>query len=116
MRGVGIVLFLLAALALITPLASGSAMGRVGLFLLIAGLLEVYDGFRRARDADARAAWYNGASTVLIGVVVLNSTTLVAEAFVLLLGGWFLLDALRYGWRGSLRCAIVGAFACGTRR
>jgi len=99
-RGVGIVLFLLAALALITPLASESAMGRVGMFLLIAGLLEVYDGFRRARDADARAAWYNGASTLLIGVVVLNSTTLVAEAFVLLLGGWFLLDALRYGWRG----------------
>ena len=96
-RGVGIALFVLAALALITPLATESAMGRVGLLLLVAGLLEVYDGFRRARDADARAAWFNGASTLLIGVVVLNSTTLVAEAFVLLLGGWFLLDALRYG-------------------
>lgn len=99
-RGVGIALFALAALALITPIASGSAMARVGILLILAGFLEVYDGTRRARDVDAKAAWFNGASTFLIGVVVLNSTTLVAEVFVVLLGGWFLLDALRYAWRG----------------
>src|SRR6187200_3149447 len=73
-RGVGIALFVLAAIALITPLASETAMARVGMLLLVAGLLEVYDGFRRARDADARAAWFNGASTLLIRIVVLNST------------------------------------------
>ena len=67
-RGVGIALFILAALALITPLASQTATARVGMLLVAAGLLEVYDGFRRARDADARAAWSNGASTLLIGV------------------------------------------------
>jgi uncharacterized membrane protein HdeD (DUF308 family) len=99
-RGVGIVLFVLAALALITPIAVGSAMARVGLLLVMAGLLEVYDGFRRARDVDAKAAWVNGASTVVIGIVVLNSTTLVAEVFVLLLGAWFLFDAIRYARRG----------------
>lgn len=101
-RGVGLTLFVLAALALLTPLASSTAVSRVGLLLLIAGLLEVYDGFRRVRDADARAAWVNGASTLLIGVVVLNSTALVADAFLAVLGAWFLLDAFRharYGWR-----------------
>ena len=99
-RGVGVVLFGLAAVALITPLASETAMARVGLLLLLAGLLEVYDGFRRARAAEATAAWYNGASTLLIGIVVLNSTTIVAEVFVGLLAAWFLFDAGRYGWRG----------------
>ncbi|WP_291983648.1 metallophosphoesterase [Luteitalea sp.] len=99
-RGVGIALFALAGLALITPIATDSAMGRVGLLLLIAGLLEVYDGFRRSRDADARAAWVNGAGTMLIGVVVLNSTTLVTSAFLIVLGAWFFVDALRYARRG----------------
>jgi uncharacterized membrane protein HdeD (DUF308 family) len=99
-RGVGIALFILAALALVTPIAVGSAMGRVGMLLVLAGLLEVYDGFRRARDVDAKAAWFNGASTVVIGIVVLNSTVLVAEVFVLLLGGWFLFDAIRHARRG----------------
>ena len=83
----GVALFLLAALALITPLATESAVWRVGMLLLAACLLEVYDGFRRTRDADARAAWYNGASTLLIGVVVLNSTTLVAGAFLVVRHG-----------------------------
>ena len=99
-RGVGIALFVLAAVALVTPIASETAMARVGMLLLVAGLLEVYDGFRRARDADARAAWYNGASTLLIGIVVLNSTTIVAGVVIALLAAWFLFDAGRYGWRG----------------
>ncbi|AMY10000.1 Calcineurin-like phosphoesterase [Luteitalea pratensis] len=99
-RGVGIALFVLAAVALVTPIASESAMARVGMLLLAAGLLEVYDGCRRARDADARAAWYNGASTLLIGIVVLNSTTIVAGVVIGLLAAWFLFDAGRYGWRG----------------
>jgi uncharacterized membrane protein HdeD (DUF308 family) len=99
-RGVGIALFVLAALALITPLASQTATARVGMLLVAAGLLEVYDGFRRARDADARAAWSNGASTLLIGIVVLNSNTLVSEVLVGLLGAWFLFDAARYARRG----------------
>ena len=50
------------------------------LLLALAGLLEVYDGFRRARDADARAAWSNGASTTLIGMLVLGGGSLVAGA------------------------------------
>jgi uncharacterized membrane protein HdeD (DUF308 family) len=99
-RGVGVALFVLAAVALITPIASETAMARVGMLLLVAGVLEGYDGFRRARDADARAAWFNGASTLLIGVLVLNSTTIVAGVLIALLAAWFLLDAGRYGWRG----------------
>lgn len=75
-------------------------MARVGMLLVLAGLLEVYDGFRRARDVDAKAAWFNGASTFVIGIAVLNSTTVVAEVFVILLGAWFLFDGLRYAKRG----------------
>ena len=68
-RGLGLALFALAALALLTPLASEQATARVGLLLVLAGLLEVYDGFRRARDVDARAALSSGLVTVLIGGV-----------------------------------------------
>jgi uncharacterized membrane protein HdeD (DUF308 family) len=100
-RGVGVALFILAAVALITPLATETAMARVGMLLLVAGVLEGYDGFRRARDADARAAWYDGASTLLIGIVVLNSTTVVAGVVIAVLAAWFLFEAGRYGWRGA---------------
>jgi hypothetical protein len=99
-RGVGVALFVLAGLSLIAPLASGTTMHRVGFFLVLAGLLEVYDGFRRARNADARAAWSNGASTAALGLLILSGGSLVAGAFMVVLGGWFLLDALRYAWRG----------------
>ena len=100
-RGVGIVLFILAALALVTPIAAESAMARVGALLIVAGLLEVYDGFRRAHAADVRAAWIDGASTSLVGLVVLNSSTIVAEVFVGVLCAWFLFDAGRHAWRGQ---------------
>ena len=88
-------------------------MARVGMLLLAAGLLEVYDGFRRARDADARAAWYNGASTLLIGIVVLNSTTIVAGVVIGLLAAWFLFDAGRYGWRAWRRSSRDAPAAAG---
>ncbi len=100
-RGVGIALFVLAALALVTPIAAESAMARVGALLVVAGLLEVYDGFRRAHAADVRAAWIDGAGTALIGLVVLNSSAVVAEVFVAILGAWFLFDAGRHAWRGQ---------------
>ena len=99
-RGVGVVLFVLAALALLAPLASEQATGRVGLLLVLAGLIEGYDGFRRARNADAWAAWQSAIITLLIGLLVLNANTFVSGAFVLLLGAWFLLDAVRHAVRG----------------
>lgn len=110
-RGVGLALFVLAGLSLIAPLASGTTMHRIGFFLVLAGLLEVYDGSRRARDADARAAWSNGASTALIGLLVLNGGSLVAGAFMVVLGAWFLIDALRYASRGvaAVRAGREGA-------
>ncbi len=99
-RGVGLTLFLLAAIALLTPIASEQAIGRVGLLLVAAGVLEGYDGFRRSRLADARAAWQNAVITLLTGVLVLNATTFAPGAFVLLLFGWFLFDGVRHGARG----------------
>lgn len=98
-RGLGLALFALAALALLTPLISEQATARVGLLLVLAGLLEVYDGFRRSRDVDARAAWSSGLVTLLIGGVVLNATTLVSAVFIPALAAWFLVDAARYAWR-----------------
>ena len=64
-RGLGLALFALAALALLTPLISEQATARVGLLLVLAGLLEVYDGFRRSRDVDARAAWSSAPLSIM---------------------------------------------------
>ena len=99
-RDVAIALFALAALALLIPIATEQATARVGLLLVLAGLLEGYDGFRRTRDVDARDAWQSAAVTLLIGVIVLNATTLVSGVFLLLLGGWFFFDAARHARRG----------------
>ena len=99
-RGLGLALFALAGLALLTPLASEQATARVGLLLALAGLLELYDGVRRVRDEDARAAFSSGLVTLIIAGVVLNAGALVSGVFETLLAAWFLADAARYGWRG----------------
>ena len=96
-RLLAVVLCGLGGLAFFAPLVAGSsAESRVGLLLVLAGVTEVYHGFRRSSAEGRKAAWQSGAITGLMGVLVLNSDSLIFSAFLLFLGGWFALDAIRY--------------------
>jgi uncharacterized membrane protein HdeD (DUF308 family) len=95
------VLCVLGGLAILAPLMSGAnAESRVGFLLVIAAVIELYHGFRRSSEEGRKAAWQSGAVTVLMGILVLNSDTLIFSAFLLFLGGWFAFDAVRYIVRG----------------
>ncbi len=95
------VLCALGGLAILAPLMAGAnAESRVGLLLVLAAVIEVYHGFRRSSEEARKAAWQSGAVTVLMGILVLNSDTLIFSAFLLFLGGWFAFDAVRYILRG----------------
>jgi uncharacterized membrane protein HdeD (DUF308 family)/3',5'-cyclic AMP phosphodiesterase CpdA len=92
-----VVLCALGGLAILAPLMAGAnAESRVGLLLLLAAVIELYHGFRRSSSEARTAAWQSGAITLLMGVLVLNSDSLIFSAFLLFLGGWFALDAIRY--------------------
>jgi uncharacterized membrane protein HdeD (DUF308 family) len=100
-RLLAVVLFALGGLALLAPLVAGAnAESRVGLLLIIAALIELFHGFRRSSEEARKAAWQSGAVTILMGILVLNSNSLIFSAFLLFLGGWFAFDAVRYIVRG----------------
>jgi uncharacterized membrane protein HdeD (DUF308 family)/3',5'-cyclic AMP phosphodiesterase CpdA len=96
-RLLAVVLVVLGGLAILAPLIAGTnAESRVGLLLVVAAAIELYHGFRRSSAEGRRAAWQSGALTVLMGTLILNSDSLIFSAFLLFLGGWFAVDAVRY--------------------
>jgi uncharacterized membrane protein HdeD (DUF308 family)/3',5'-cyclic AMP phosphodiesterase CpdA len=101
------VLCALGGLAILAPLMAGTnAESRVGLLLILAAVSELYHGFRRSSEEGRKAAWQSGAVTVLMGILVLNSDTLIFSAFLLFLGSWFAFDAARYIVRGFGKKAL----------
>ncbi len=91
----------LAALAVSSPWFAGEGQAQlIGLLLIGAGLLEFWHGFRRSTPAGQRAAWLGGAVTIAMGVLVQNAAALAVTGVIVLLAGWFALDALRYVMRG----------------
>jgi len=91
----------MAVAALLSPVLAGEgAPPLVGLLLIGAGMLEAWQGFRRATIPGQRAAWIGGAITIAMGVLVSNAAALVATSIAALLAGWFALDAIRYIVRG----------------
>jgi len=68
--------------------------------LVFAGILEGLHGFRRSDPAAQRAAWQSAGISVLIGVLLINATWFMTGALVLLVAGWFAVDAARYAWVG----------------
>jgi uncharacterized membrane protein HdeD (DUF308 family)/3',5'-cyclic AMP phosphodiesterase CpdA len=99
--GLGLVVLTVAALAGLSPLFAGEGMAQfLALLLLGTGVLEVWHGFRRSAAAGQRAAWTGGAITMAMGLLVQNAAALAATGVVVLLAGWFALDAVRYVLRG----------------
>src|SRR5215510_3299641 len=91
------VVSLLALLATAAPLFAGSATPTVvGLALIDGACLELAHGVRRSTVEGRRSAWIGGAITLAMGTLVLQAGDLVGRAILLLLAGWFGLDAIRY--------------------
>jgi 3',5'-cyclic AMP phosphodiesterase CpdA/uncharacterized membrane protein HdeD (DUF308 family) len=91
------VVSLMAALAAAAPLFAGTATPTVvGLALIIGACLELAHGVRRSTPEGRRSAWIGGAITLAMGTLVLQAGDLVGRAILLLLAGWFGLDAIRY--------------------
>ncbi len=100
----------LGGLALISPIWPRGGVvvePRVGLFLILAALLEIFHGFRRSTDTAQRSAWISGAITLAIGLLLFQAPFLAGHALLVIFGGWFALDAIRHSIR-AFRAAKKG--------
>src|SRR5262252_6619513 len=104
------VVSLLAVLAVAAPLFAGLATPTVvGLALVVGACLELAHGVRRSTPEGRRSAWIGGAITLAMGTVVMQAGDLVGRAILLLLAGWFGLDAIRYAVGRTERDTPLGA-------
>jgi hypothetical protein len=118
--GFAAAVLLLAGVAVVAGLIGGPATPTaVGLALVTGAGLELAHGVRRSTPEGRRAAWIGGAITLAMGVLVLHAGNLVGRALLLLLAGWFGLDALRYavgsvaGAGASVRARALPALGYG---
>jgi len=94
----GVLVLLLGVLALAVPLWPELAPERrLGLLLGATGLAEMFHGFRRSDSIGRRAAWFGGAITLAMALLLWNAPALAGRTVVVLVAGWFLLDACRHG-------------------
>ncbi len=115
--GIVIAALLLAVLALLAPLGRAQVHGRVGLLLVLAAALEIAHGLRRATARGQRSAWFGGAITLGMGLLLINAPYLAVAALWLFLAGSFALDGTRYlldtlqiARKG--RISLLGILAC----
>jgi len=96
-RGMALLCTILAVLAIFAPwMARTAPAERVGVLLAAAAIAEIAHGFRRSAAAAQRSAWFNGLVTLAMGVLLVNAPWVAGAALVLLLAGWFALDAVRH--------------------
>lgn len=115
-NGLGAIALALGVLALLTPFSRIEVQGRVGLLVMLAAVLELAHGFRRATVAAQRAAWVGGAITLAMGVLLVNSPYFASTAIGLFLAGWFGLDGVRrlagaFQRKDTRRSALVWVLA-----
>ncbi len=102
--GLGACAVVLAALAAAAPLLWGAPIDVVGWLLILAALLEALHSARRGSGEARRTAYRSAGFTLFMGLVVLGAPHLVGTGLVLLLGGSYVLDGLRWIvvlWRGG---------------
>ncbi len=96
-RALGTAMLVLGTLALLVPLWPGFAPeGRLGVWLLLAGLLHIYHCFRRADPAERRSGWTGGVVTLLLGFLLMRMPELAGGAVLAVVAAWFAFDACRY--------------------
>jgi hypothetical protein len=97
--------FLLALLALLAPVWPGTSVENyLGGLLMWIALIEIFHGFRRSLETERRSAWYSGAFSLLIAVLLINAHLLLGNALYIFILIIFALDAVRYlfkYYRGS---------------
>ncbi|MBS1976429.1 MAG: metallophosphoesterase [Bacteroidetes bacterium] len=87
----------LTALALIYPVWPGTQLEEnLGFLLVWLGILEIYDGFRRADLADQRRAQLSGGLSLLMGALLINAILFQSAALHLFIVFIFMIDAIRY--------------------
>jgi len=92
--GIGV---FLGVLALLTPFWEvAEPASYVGGLLVWAALLEILHGFRRAEDQARFSAWFSGAITLLIGILLINAILFQGKPLVDFILILFLVDASRY--------------------
>ena len=107
-RGMALVCAVLALLAFLAPwMARTAPAERVGVLLAAAAILEITHGFRRSSAAAQRSAWTNGLVTLAMGILLINAPWVAGAALILLLAGWFALDAVRH-FAGAVRNLRTG--------
>jgi uncharacterized membrane protein HdeD (DUF308 family)/3',5'-cyclic AMP phosphodiesterase CpdA len=94
--GIGIFLGLLALLSPFWEVAEPASY--VGGLLIWAAILEIVHGFRRAENLSRMSAWFSGAITIVIGVLMLNANLFQREPLVDFILVLFLIDCARYMW------------------
>lgn len=92
--GLGI---LLGVLALLEPFMNVTEPASyIGGLLVWAALLEILHGFRRAENNSRTSAWFSGAITLLIGILLINAILFQRKSLTELILVLFLIDAIRY--------------------
>ncbi len=108
-----IVVVINAALALLAPFgAAEDPLVRVGVLLAVTGVLEVLHGVRRAESEALYRGVKSGATTVLMGLLIVSTPFLVGTALLLLLALSFAMDGLGYmrtAWRSEGRARAFAA-------
>jgi 3',5'-cyclic AMP phosphodiesterase CpdA len=103
-----IFVLLLALAAFLTPLWAPEP-DRASGFLLLGGVVaELVHSFRRKTLGDQRSAWAGAGFSLLLALVLLNTSWLAVTALGVFLAAPFALDALRRG-SAAARHAVTGA-------
>ena len=88
--------FLLAALAIVSPLWPGNTIEHLGGLLIWTGIIEMFDGFKRLESVSVRSARFSGALSLLMGTLLINASLFQRNALVVFVIGVFIIDAIRY--------------------
>ena len=89
--------FLLALQALLAPVWPGTSVeDYLGGLLMWIAVIEIFHGFRRPVESERRSAWYSGAFSFLIAVLLINANLFLGNALYIFISVVLALDALRY--------------------
>jgi uncharacterized membrane protein HdeD (DUF308 family)/3',5'-cyclic AMP phosphodiesterase CpdA len=91
--------FLLAALSLLSPAWPGTeVLHYLGELLVWAGIIEIYDGFRRAERWSKAIALRSGGLSALMGALLVNSLLIQPKALYLFVTALFAFNAIHRVW------------------
>ncbi len=89
-----IILFLTATLAALIPFGRTNYEFRLGVLLLLTAFIELLFGFRQVAKDGQRSIQLEGIISLFISFLLINSPHVAKAAFILLLAGWFGLEAV----------------------